>query len=235
MPNLLKNIDIRINNENHESFSYEKTIPNYGDIRPYIKENSNILCLNAPETEIIKQITSKKFKNLSLTVFEKDLSKALNLRNEFGTKNIQILNGEINEGLLKSASIDLIIGKNVLGDPSKNRFLLKEVKRILKNNGGFIFSELVYLKKPINKFYNYFKNKGNAKFSSVIFNFQRKLKKLEDCEYEIKIIGNGNFYFNSRDVNSLQEFCDLLGYKSYERTNILSQILLIVVKGKIKN
>ncbi|HPY86579.1 MAG TPA: hypothetical protein PLG34_01175 [Spirochaetota bacterium] len=234
MPNLLKNIDIRSNNENRNSLSRERTIPNYEDIKPYVRDNSNILCLNSPETALIKQILAKRYKNLSMTIFEKDLSRALNLRNEFRSKNIQIINGEINEGLLKSASIDLVIGKNILGDPSRNGFLLKEIKRVLKNTGGFVFSELVYLKKPINKFYNYFRNKGDDKFSSVIFDFQRKLKKLEGREYEIKIIGDGNFYFNSRDVNSLQEFCDLLGYKSYERTNILSQIFLIVVKGKIK-
>jgi len=236
MPQKLRQIDIHIDKANNP-FENEKIDIKYKnlevkDLKNIVRKNSTIVFVEIKDLSFIKEIYDYLEGECNIICYDNDLNTIIQGRTFLNKSNILFFNSDFRNSNLDSFTVDIIIGTNLLGEAKKDYKLLNELSRVLKANGKFLFIELVSLNKPFYGFKNYFKKKKEHIFNRIIFNFQSKLNILKKSQYQIKILGNGNFYFNSSDVNSLQEFCDLIGYRSEDRINILSEILLVLIEGK---
>lgn len=238
MSNSLRKIDIHIDKsgdyEDNSAILMKRHSLQFKDIKNLIKRKSTIVCVSNEGFDFIKEMYEYLNGESTIIYFDKNVENILKLRKFIDKPNVIFINNSFENNNLDNQSVDILIGCNLLGENCKSTVLLREFNRILKRDGKFLFLELISLNKPYQGFINYFSKKNEHVFNKIIFNFKKKLKYLRECEYRMKIIGNGNFYFNSYDVKSLQEFCDLLGYRSSDRINILSEILLVSIQGNKK-
>lgn len=194
------------------------------------KEHDTILSIGCYDLSLLYSIYKHNNKNCSIIGYSDNIEVLYKTRTYFrGIQEITFFGRNFIHNDLKNNSVDLILGNNILGEDKKNIF--REIDRVLTSNGKFVFKELISTAKPHKGFHEYFKKKDNHIFNYIIFNIQHKLKFLKNCKYEIKIIGNGNFYFHTNDITSLQEYCDLYGYRMQTRKKILSEIFLVIIKG----
>lgn len=220
------------------------TVPLDNDVTEYqqvvIKEISNIIkngdiiaTVDSYNNNLINEIIFKKHKNITIISLNKNVKNIISDKSNFQDNNILFFNEDIKSDILKTGVVDIFIGNNILGQYKHNRRLINDSFRFLKNNGAIFFTELISTEKPKTGFKRYFKLKSGNKFNSIIFDAKNRARLLKNCDYEIKTIGNGNFYFDSGDLNFIKEFCDTYGYTDDDIKNIFSKTLLVLIKARI--
>jgi hypothetical protein len=231
-----KNADLFLDDifiENKKGYK-KNTLLKLNELRNIVKPGHTIVDITGQNLFLLLEIYEMLSGVCQLIIYMPGRNKALEYKKIMEKHNILVLSSTFKENYLKNNIADVIIANNILGDTKKNSLMLNEINRILHPQGSFFFIELVYHNKPHDGFKSYFKKEKTHVFNSIIYNFQEKLKSLKNCEYVIKLVGNGNYYFDSKYINSIQEFCDLLGYEIIDRENILSNILAVIIKGKRK-
>jgi|GEM_PF-1333046 len=233
MSSSLVKFDIHIKNILKPDFKEsKKSVIKFNSIKNLLEKNNTIINIDYYDYNLLSNIYHYLKSDCRIINFIKEKDRVIESRKLFPMDNIIYFNSDFNNNNLKNDIADIIIGKNIIGAYEKSK-KIKEINRVLKCNGNFFLLEYVSLYKPHTGFKKYFKQDKEHEFNKVIFNFQQKMNILKNCEYEIKILGNGNFYFDSSDINSLQEFCDMLGYGEEHRQYILSNILLVIITGSL--
>jgi SAM-dependent methyltransferase len=200
-----------------------------------VKSGDTIVDLTCRDLELLRTVNDSVNNNCSMIGYADHIERILQARSMFTNKRKALFfNDTFSRNMIKPGSVDLVIGSNILGVRKGTKKNLKEVRRILKHGGRFFFQELISSDKPRQGFITYFKKRDGHIFNKVIFNIQDKLPILRFLQFDIKIIGNGNFYFNGEDISSLQEFCDIVGMRSQDRQEMLSQIYYVCIYGTIR-
>jgi len=209
-------------------------IINFSDIKDLLRPDMTIADVNVNNISLISRINKHLKNNYHLIEYISDLNESIKIREVLDKNNILVINSDFKSNGLKNSIVDLIIGKNIFGKKDNIQKSIKEINRVLNDNADFVLVELVSFEKPLLGFRSYFKKQEDHLFNNIVYNLENVMRKVKNCSYEIKIIGNGNFYFDNETKKSLQEFCDIYGYDSEDRNIILSNILLVVIQGKKK-
>lgn len=221
-----KKIEIKERILNNKINYYNITFDN---IKDTLKKRSLILNLSFLEEDLIKRINSYLDNECDIVNFFDNLENSIDLKLRFfNDKNIIFNKMDLNNNYLKNNSVDIILGQNILNNKKK----LLEIKRVLKEDGKFIFSEIVSLKPLKSNFQNYFLKHNKSIFKNIVFDISSKIK-FFSSNYEIKTISNGLFYLNENEIKELQDFCDISGFTAQDRNSMLSEIFLVLIKGNI--
>ncbi len=225
------NIDISITKESNE-YDKENIILDFNkDFKNILKPGFTIVYLNCNNYSLIKRINKVLKDECRIIIYlsnADDLIKAKKLLNK---KNTIILysNFEINN--LKSHVADLVLCENLLGTNGNNILLIKEINRVLKQKGYFMFFESIFLDNPFYSIKTFYKKRMEPKIKLILTNMLKKLKNIKNSEYEINLSGESNFIYSSNDSGSLNDFYNFLININNENRKIILNDIDITIKG----
>lgn len=235
MKNKTNQIEINTQSTHSVNSDYDRSqIISLNEIKHILRSGITIVDINENNISLLSQIDKYLKSDYQLIEYIPDLQESIHIRQVLDKQNMLVINSNFVDNGLKNNIVDLILGKNILGEKENIHKNLKQINRVLNDDGSFVFVELLSFEKPLLGFRSHFKKQPDHMFNLIIYNIDNIMKKIKNCKYELKIIGNGNYYFDNEIINSLQEFCDIYGYDSEDRNIILSSILLVVIKGNKK-
>ncbi len=202
------------------------------DIKPLLNPDFTIIYLNCNNYSLIKDINKELKGKCKIIIYITKIEELSKAKKILDKKNIIVLysNFEINN--LKSHAADIVFCENILGNNDNNSLLIKEINRVLKQKGHFIFVESIILDKPFYTIRSFYKKHIDPKIKIIISNFKRKLKNIKNSKYDIVISGESNFTYNSVNSPSLEDFYDFLINKINKHEKIDINNMNIVIKGE---
>lgn len=198
------------------------------EIKNLLKKGNTVILSSFTDYSLISDINDYYENDINIICYDENPENILNAKKLFDKKNILFFNTAFSNNSLRTNSVDLIVSYNLLGNNIK---LIREVKRVLKINGHFLSYELISYNNPDNNFKKFFKNDQFNKMNQVIFGYKINYIHLKDFITDMKIIGNGNYYFSYHEIKKLQDYCDKFGFTSDVRNKILKEIYLVIISG----
>ena len=231
MASKLKDINICISSDLKGNDEEKNLLDINYNLKDTFKPNLTIVYLNCSNYLLIKNINKILKGDCRIIVYISKLEELAIAKKKLNRKNIIVLysNFEINN--LKSHIADVILCENILGSNGNNLILIKEINRVLKQKGYYIFFESIFLNTSFYTVKSFYKKKIEPKVKIIITNIIRKLKKIKNSEYNLNISGKSNFNYNSDEVVALNNFYDFLIGLNKENKEVIFNNLDIIVKG----
>lgn len=229
MSSKLKEIYLHLEkNKGSDKFVLDKEIF-LEKINSFLSPDSTIITVEINDIPLIKRIYTNLSKKCKIIIYLKDKKEALKARNTLDEKEIIVINKTFEKNDVKSNIADFVIGNNVLKQKGKNGDYIKEINRVLKSRGNFIFFELVNAEKNgIEKNYN-----KRVKESPIFYSIcaiQNKLNHIKNGEYALEIFNADKKKAANNKIKSLKELSIFLKEKtSYHE--MLSSDLTFVLSG----
>ena len=230
------NIDIfdTINEDKNEDKEEKKEVTLLDvdkDFKNIFNPNFTIVYLNCSNYSLIKSINKILKGECRIIVYISDQAELIKAKKRLNKKNIIVLSSKFEINNLKSHIVDIIFCENILGSNGNNLLLIKEVNRVLKQKGHFIFFESIFLNKSFHSIKSFYKKRIEPKIKIVITGMIRKLKIIKNSEYDINISGTSNFIYNSNKTNTLNNFYDFLIDLKKNNKKVVFNKLNFVIKG----
>jgi hypothetical protein len=233
MSSKLKKINININSSNNindekkELYLLDKS----RDLKFFLKPKFTIVFLNCSNHFLVKSINKKLKGECKIIVYVSKQEELAVIKSKLNRKNVIVLysNFEINN--LKSHIADLIICENILGQNGNNLLLIKEINRVLKQRGHFVFFESIVLDNPFYVIKSFYKKRIEPRIKIIVSNMMKKLKKVKNSEYDMDISGVSNFNYNSEDIDALDSFYIFLINLIKKNKKVLLNNFDVFIKG----
>lgn len=225
--------DVNINIEISDDIIENKKEKYFSDINKELKSilepHSTIVFLNCSNYSLVKSINKALKGECRIIVYISGQDELAKAKSIFNRKNIIVLysNFEINN--LKSHIADIILCENILGNNGNNLLLIKEINRVLKQKGHFLFFESIFLNRSFRPIKSIYKKRIVPEIKIVIVNMIRKLKIIKNSEYDLNISGSGSLNYNSDDLNPLNDFYDyLIDLKKNNKEVIFNDLTMFI-------
>jgi hypothetical protein len=194
-----------------------------------LKAGSRILFINYTDPDLMVKISEMLDQKVTILCYEENISRVLEARKRIANPNILLIHSSFSFDELEPSSIDLAVASKVLGSHNGKK-ILGALNRMLSSAGRFYFLELISKKSAPEGYGRYFRKNHSPELNRVLFDFEKIMGSLKKIRMDLRVIGNGNFYFKTTDINSLQEFLDALGHPKDRRGEILSDIFIALIE-----
>lgn len=205
------------------------------DIKNILRPDYTIIYLNCNNYPLIKDINRYLKGKCKIIIYISKIEELSKARKILDKKNIIVLysNFEINN--LKSHAADIVFSENILVNNDNNALLIKEINRVLKQKGHFIFIESILIDKHFYTVRSFYKKHIELKIKIIINNIRKKIKNMKNSKYDVEIFGESNFIYDVNNSFSLEQFYDFLINKINRHEKIIIENMHIVIKGERGN